>query len=188
MKALQLIILLLLLGTGASTFAQKYTPGYLIKDEGDTLYGLVRSDYNYLYFKKDQKDQYTKFKLKNIKGYMVGDQVYVPDCFEVIQNNFVERRCGFLKLLEKGEVCLYMYYGSNLYNQEKHPNLYVKRGEAGPWLVKEDAFAFRREMAQLFADHPELPSKIKNKNFTYDDTQTMVSMYNEWAAGQAQNP
>ena len=183
MKSLKLILLLFILGAASSSFAQRYTPGYLIVDEGDTLYGLIRADAHYLYFKQGKRNPYTKYKLKKIDGYMIGEQVYEPECFEVIQNNFVERRCGFLKLLEKGEISLYLYYGSNLYNKEKHPNLYIKRGEAGPWLVKQDKFAFRREMSQLFADHPELPAKIKNKNFTYDDTQTMVAMYNEWVDG-----
>lgn len=97
----------------------------------------------------------------------------------------------FLKLVEDGPVQLFLYYytqntpgtinpssgamtGGFMYDTDRYILQKGVRGE----LKQIKGMSFRKDMAEYFADCPELVKKIEEKEFKREDMEAIVRFYN----------
>jgi len=109
-----LVLLVLLAFTVNTSFSQKnFRPGYIIKNSGDTLYGLI--DYKYLeinsekiVFKQTTTDSPITYQPKDIKEFGINKDVYIS---AVINTETLESKNDtvFLQTLFNGRKNLYCY-------------------------------------------------------------------------------
>ena len=59
--------------------------GWVLPSDEDTLWGMITYDGFYVYHKKSKYEPATKFFLKNIKAYRIGDIIWQYECFDILQ-------------------------------------------------------------------------------------------------------
>ena len=155
--------------------------GWVLPKDGDTISGMITYDGFYVYHRKTKYEPATKYFLKNIKAYRIGDIIWQYECFDIIQPFFPEHTCGFARLIATGQVMLFSYEGKDMYSEETYTNYYLKKGN-NPllYLVPKNANRFKKEMSGFFFDYEDLKNKINAKEFNYEQMVPMVATYNEW--------
>ncbi len=103
----------------------------------------------------------------------------------------------WLEVVRLGTANLYVVHsqlqsGGNSFSAATFHDYYcIREGEPAAKLVSavssmNNNQTFRAKAALYFADHPDLSKKIKSKEYKWKDLETVVDIYNEWAAGNKQ--
>lgn len=117
-------------------------------------------------FKRKTPKDYTYFKIGNDEYYARKDKEGTP---------------VFMLAVVKGEVSLYRH----TYRRKKaggyeteETDYFEKKGQA--LFAVPAGSKFRESVAAYFADHPEIPNKIKTKQYTEANTEDIALEYNDW--------
>ena len=107
------LILILFLGVAAmNCYSQnEWKPGYIIKNSGDTVFGLIdnrdsKSNSNHCYFRKDRLSETTIFGPKDINGYRFNDGKFFITKDIPAENS---TRKMFLEFLIEGKVDVFHF-------------------------------------------------------------------------------
>lgn len=186
-------------------------PGYIITMEADTVHGYIRlnnlvdnQDKALFYDNPDDKKSKVKYRAKEIKGYKVGPRTYESLDFK---GQKADRKINFLLKLIEGPICYYEWYyepeevtKSRLivdeedilnskvdlsFSEENLNNTWVAvkhGGEPVNLNTMKFIMKFKKCMAELVADYPELAEKIRNKEegYQFGDVKKIIHEYNEW--------
>lgn len=178
------------------TFANNVAKGYYITLKNDTVYTTFLIDKMLL---SDELD-YLKLQYRVVRLDSAGEKVklFTRDILEygfVLDNeNFIFRKCfeiienkvslSFLHLVKDGCIAKYKMYtasatggkngvvithvnGEIVYSKNKGKLFYI------PWRS-----TFTEDMSEWLKDCPEMVGKIKNKEYTRKDVDTIIEEYN----------
>jgi hypothetical protein len=176
-------------------YAQKdYELGYIIKNDNDTLRGLVKDRkpppfgklYKKVYFKKKHKRR--KYSPGQIIGYKQGSREFESMWIDISNHLFNEKYTSipnygekeFLKVVEKGYLT---YYHREFEDSESdyidEIGLFKRADENSLIRVTQGIFGLKKKKLKLyFNDCPELVKKIENKEFK--SPIEIVRFYNSW--------
>ena len=177
-------------------FGQKYYEnGYIIKNNNDTLIGLVKDrkspPFGKLYKKirfKNNRIFKRKYAPHKIIGYRQGvnqfeslgideSHVFFKERYTIIPNS--KEKC-FLKVIVKGHLTYYQWefedQGSDYISTR---DLYRRKDENSLVRVTQGIFGLKKKrLAEYFKDCPELVYKIENKEIK--DPVEIAIFYNKW--------
>lgn len=180
-----------------------YLPGFVIRNNGDTLKGFIdyrnwRVNPKEINFKSTIDSNPTSFIPINIKEFSVKDEVYSSGIVEVEISPVEESRLDydpnqkirtdtiFLQTLFRGNKCLYYYMNSNgrenfyISNKNSEPELLIYK----KYLVKQGTTSLVRtrndyigQLKFFFSDNPKIQSKIENASYSKKD---MIRLFQEY--------
>ena len=185
MKTISLFMLFFAGCLMAEAQAYVFAPGWVVKNNGDTLKGFVKGNDDEVYFREAMRGKfYLKFDHKQIQAYKWGDDLVQSKCFEVLRGSFPEVICSFINAEVVGPVNLYKWEGNDIVFDESQVCYYVQH-EGGEMIrVRREAGAFRHDMRIFFSNFPDLSAKIKAKAFDYDQIKEVVTLYNDYITKQ----
>lgn len=199
--------LLFLLGTLSCyvSFTQEnYIPGYIIKHNKDTIYGLI--DYrnweknpNSVEFKTGIENKSTSFKPTDITEFGVQDEIYLSGIIktEVTKLKIDELEndpqlklkvdTTFLQTLIRGKKELYYYK-----NKDGRENFYIKQGSAFELLVYKKYLKlqdgnniiaenkqYQGQLGLYLNDCSTLHSRLKNTSYKENSLYSLFQYYNQ---------
>lgn len=151
----------------------------LVTASGDTVRAQVKPDRaerlsSYIQVLDPATGTYKRKTPKDYKYFKIGNDEYYA-------RKDKEGTPVFMLAVVKGEVSLYRHTyrrkkGSGYETEET--DYFEKTGQT-PLAVPTGA-KFRETVAAYFADHPEIPNKIRNKQYTEANTEDIALEYNEW--------
>lgn len=167
-----------------SGFTQEYLEGYIILNDGDTIYGKIKKQSELKSCEKvyiiDSTSVEKKYKSKKAIGYKRGDEIFIKKNYTVPGN--LGTYNNFMKVIETGKVVLYEAY-SNVYQSSgggggvsttRHDYFLEKNGN----LLRVKKGGFKNQISEYFRENKELSEKIKNKELGYGDMHRIVQIYN----------
>lgn len=175
-----------------STAQRGYYEGYIIKNDGDTLYGKIKDRragaFEKIYYRIRFKGESGKrrYSANSLKGYKIGEVEYVSMWFEETAEFFTFRSFSypsngnkkFFRVLVKG----YLTYYELEYEDEDgiQSKGYFKRADKNDLVfVRTGLFGLnKKRLISYFHDCPELQRKIKDKIFK--DPFAVIDFYNQW--------
>lgn len=191
-------ILLLIFSFSISilSIAQKpnYSPGYIITLKQDTLHGYCKSLNNIRSSKFVKFINQTGKKKKYVAGQIFAysregeyfeSKKVVPNYTVYLNENI------FMKRIEKGPVnlfqCTYTSKGLPILDGEGrelthgysvNTDYYIERpnGE-NLWVIR---YAFSVTVGKFIKDYPKLAQLVVNSEYTYENIQQIVQIYNDW--------
>ena len=197
MKTICIIFLLFAVHPG---FAQQdFLPGYIVTNNNDTIYGLVRDRntkpfnrqlYEKIRFKSTEKSK-RKYKPSELKAYKRGNDLFESWSIEKADSKLFdytvtpnEGNRKFLKVYASGYLSFYL-----LEFMEQENNHF----DATPLFKREDEtiFAYNRissfnstrtKLVNYFKDCSELAEMIENKKIK--DSVEILTFYNQWHSEQ----
>lgn len=155
-------------------FAQKdYYPGYVVTNDLDTLYGMVKDRkssplkiYNKVHF-KNEKGRKKKLGPNQIIAYKSGNSE-----FHSVWNDDLK----FMRVMESGRVTYYINESvdedSNLFESK-----ILKRDNENKFTTFI-GIGFRKKTMKYFADCPELVERLDVREFRYNSLGEAVRFYN----------
>ena len=197
MKTPCMLIISLLYATLA--FSQPgYESGYIITQNGDTLFGKIKdkkytdspANADKISFIDVHGDETSK-EPDEIKQYVKKQQQ-----FFVVLPIGIESKLKFAEVLESGEVILYRYISNSLVNltsnivsssdpkkKEKDNSEYFLQKRKDPnSLMKVKAKAFKQITLLFFNSNSSLAKQIESNSLKIEDIRYIVKTYNEGAA------
>ncbi|MGV8964588.1 MAG: hypothetical protein ACOH2V_14570 [Candidatus Saccharimonadaceae bacterium] len=198
-----LIALLLILNFG---FAQKYFPGSITKINGDTINGYIRipkyAEDKTVDYRSSEKSVERTIKSDSVRLIAIKTKGGAISTIERIQ--VTKKSKGFVILLIEGYANLYFAGEGISVNKDGEfaPNTSYFAGRDLPTfnylaLRKNEKIAtilavtspsptvfglnntFRVFASKYFADYPELVKRIDKKEFSHDDVEKVVKIYNK---------
>jgi hypothetical protein len=198
-----LIALVLTLNFG---FAQKYFPGSIIKINGDTIKCYIRipkyADDKTVDYRNSEKSFERTIKSDSVRLIAIQTKGGAINTLERIQ--LTKKSKGFVILLIEGYVSLYVAGEGISANKDGEfaPNtsyfsgrdlptfnyLAIRKSEKVATILavtssSPTAFGqnntFRVFASKYFADYPELVKRIDKKEFSHDDVEKVVKIYNK---------
>ncbi len=189
---------ILLLFVVSVVFADTYHPATIVFTDGKSKTGLVESTFgDYIFFKASEKSDAEKIEssllsklIFTIKGEK-REYHYVKTYLGWGQKK-ISKSPMWLKVLINGKATLYLNSTtlstpSNSQNSAGFLDYYcIRPGEpAAKWISAVSTLNnnqhFRAKAPLYFEDYPELAEKIKSKEYTWKDIETVVNDYNKWA-------
>ncbi len=189
-----IISFLVLAKTGSASeliIGDKY-PGYIIKNNNDTLYGYIRygnvvnNQKKCEFFTHETDKKPTKvYKPKELKAYLISDVLYRTINYS---GGLLSKPLRFLLVIKDGELTLFLFYeeGSVPYNQERESDMvYYKWHDSKypkPLTNEKFGFNFSKRMSAYVADDKELSQKVLNKEKGYGliHIYDIIDEYNAW--------
>ena len=177
MKNLFLVLTVILFST---TFvaAQKWYPGYIITQRGDTTQGEIKFNKNLLYNEiefKTEEGGVRNFSPEQLRGYSFNNRHFTRN--ERVSNIvFVEKKVdGYADLYETN---LFVRVGTTNPPSGYKVNYFVKK-EDGDFIpiTKSD---FKDTMYMFVNDSNDLRKKIKDKKLKYKHLAQIIEEYNSW--------
>ena len=167
--------------------AQLFREGRLVTTDGDTLEGFVapQTDNTFAY-KPSKKGPKSLYHIRDLAGYQLGEDDFEQHTVEVIRKNFPEKVKSYLRVVKDGPLRLLEYRGQSIYGKE-HVNYYLHNGYDTPYRVNQNPRNFRSTMKQYFSEYSDLASKIKQKEYGYDNLEQIVEEYNAWYIEREKN-
>jgi hypothetical protein len=178
-------------------FADTYYPATIVFVDGKSRTGLAESTFgDHIFFKASETSKPEKiesiglskliFTIKNEKR----EYHYVKTYLGWGQKRMSSPM--WLKVLINGNATLYLNSTtlstpSNSQNSAGFLDYYcLRKGEpAAKWISAVSSMNnnqhFRAKAPLYFEDYPELAEKIKSKEYTWKDIETVVNEYNKWA-------
>jgi hypothetical protein len=167
-----LILTICLQGSSSSS----YKSGYYYTKEGVKTEGLIEfhrasfsifgSRKSHISFKENEDANSVRLNADDIPCFVIGN-----DSFATVYNIQINSVSGkyakdFAKILVKGKMNLYMHMsssgdGRNSYDNDRYVLSKDGKKFLGIWNPKDQ----RNEIADLFADNPDLQSRIRNKEY-----------------------
>lgn len=178
MKIIQLTIgiVFLLLSNKTVSGQNSYKSGYIVTNNNDTIYGLIKLRSNYLNnrscnFKKVAEDSPELLSPSDIKAYKIeNSKFYISKIISLRDTN----RVVFLEFLLDGIVNLYYFKDivEEYFFIEKDNTLYELSNERKIITKDYDQFFWNSNqyigaLSYLFKESPELSDKIKKTGFSY---------------------
>ena len=167
----------------------KYTPGYIVLSEGDTLHGqvsyVVSNNFykSVLKFKSEEFDKKLKFNPYEVTAFNISDREF--HSIRVSDGGFVGK--VWMELIIDGPLKLYKNHISDIYigSVTNYSKLPVK--SIHTYLVKENeekAFnidwgRFKKTVSKYLKDDPEISEKIKSETYVKKDIEQIVIEYNQ---------
>jgi hypothetical protein len=196
LTAIALISMLLYFDTNAQ---MHYSPGYVVLEKGDTIFGMLKQYPPEMSCQKvriiDENGNKIRVSRAQVIAYRRGDSDFVKKRYS--RPFVLGKPIGFMKLISRGEVNLYKFYykvsgpshnnfqdqGSNplIYNEREKSDYYVERNGKNELVWKN---SFRKGMALYFEEHTELSKKILDKELNYSDIWSIVEEFNRWYSTQ----
>lgn len=181
-----MLTIILLLSVFPLKSQEKFQPGYIITNNGDTLSGLIRdrkqAPFAQLYSKirfKGRSPFIKKYGPSQIKGYKQGDIYFQSEWINVTNNIFrthyrsdsVSGTRHFLKVIVKGYLT---YYQWEFMDQESWYidaiDLYKRKNEDYYMRVTQGIFGLRiKSLNEYFIDCPDLIQKVEKKELKSPD-------------------
>lgn len=185
----------------------KIYPGYIIKNDGDTIKGFLKagnrcasigsSNQNLALFFLDKTDKKpaAKYKPGDIKGYKIADKVYES----INYSGGLLKRPNFNLVVRDGAIRTYEWYAqtenySSIRQQsgESWKAYDARRFETKLIIAKEPTepieasmlgLSFAKRMPDLIDDNPEMAEKVANKEQGYGFLRMfeVIEEYNKWA-------
>jgi hypothetical protein len=188
------LTLLLIVNT---LFADTFLPATIVFTDGKSKTGLVESTFgDYIVFKASEKASEEKIQSANLSRLIFSIKNEKRE-YHYLKTYLAwgQKRIGppmWLKVLISGKATLYLNSTtlstpSNSQNSAGFLDYYCIRPgeEAAKWISAVSTLNnnqhFRAKAPLYFADYPELAAKIKSKEYTYKDIETVVQEYNKWA-------
>ncbi len=170
------IIAILLLGA-SSLFGQKvYLDGYIIMDQGDTIFGkiaVLSAPASCKRIKFTNSDGIkVKFTKTEVKAYKRGDEYYYRKVRKYVAGEGAT--IDYLKLLATGKINLYGYMWNDN-NGGVSTTYYVEKDGIMTRVLQT---GFKKHMAEYFSDNPALEEQIRNKELNYWSMERIVEIYN----------
>lgn len=188
---------------------KKYS-GYIIKLDGDTVYGYIKalqrtnidgmgkSNQNRVlfYLKKSDKKPVDKYKPKDLKGYLIADKLYES----INYSGGLLKKPNFNLVLKDGAIRQYEWYAtregySSIQKQsgESWAEYDYRRYETDLIIAKDPTepinysmlgMRFAKKMPEMISDNKELAKKVANKEKGYKwlNFFEVIDEYNAWAA------
>jgi len=195
-------------GSGVYQQGKKYS-GYIIKLDGDTVYGYIEaqrrtaidglgySNQNRVefYLKETDKKPVDKYKPDELKGYLIADKLYES----INYSGGLLKKANFNLVIVDGAIRLYEWYStregfssmriqsgesaSDFDNRRYETNLIVAKDPSEPISYSMLGLSFAKKMPELVRDNKELASKIENKEtgYTWVNLFELIEEYNNWA-------
>lgn len=191
-----LISLSCLIFFGISYAQNEFEEGFIVKLNGDTLYGIVKDRkeavftklYKKVRFKENGKNSKKKYGADQIRAYAIGSQMFhsVPEntindgLFNFGQSSSSSKDDVFLKVILSGPAS---YYQQEWVEQESgivEVADYIKK-ENDTVLIRSTLGLLglrKKRVSSYFSDCPPLQLKIKNKELV--TSFEVVQFYNNW--------
>lgn len=118
-----------------------------------------------------EKGEEISFKPAQLKSFLIKG---TKDC-DLKFVSLKEDKSEFYQELIIGKLSLYKIYFTSMYGQEFSNGVILKDGK----LQKIAGFGIRKKFGELIEDYPELYKKWMNEEYTLDQFQELVSLYNE---------
>jgi hypothetical protein len=185
MKLLLLVLLFPILAFSQEA-AIGFNPGYIVKNAGDTLYGLIKNKVAIPYhpledirFKKDERADVEKLSPEEVIEFYIGRSRYVSMYLPQRKRNY------FFEQIVKGYLSYFELevngYGSHFYamvlKENDDPIIYVPNNPL---------FPFRRKVAEYLKDDEELAKKIRTNIYNEAHVLKIVNEYNAFHAKTTQ--
>ncbi len=209
MKLKTTLVILIILFFNNLGYSQKYFPGEVILKNGTKLTGLLYLPFvlnqKSIYYKSTEKAVERKIKSDSVNRLsMISDGGKTNTLVNIVYSKR-KKDNGFVLLVTEGFANLY-FNGDNGISVDKHGDLipmatsvagrsmpefyyYIQcKDEQYPTLLaitspSKTMFGqtrtFRKAAAEYFHDWPELVNRINDKEFTVNDIEKVVSLYNE---------
>lgn len=151
----------------------------MVTASGDTVKAQVKPDRaerlsSYIQVLDPATGTFKRKTPKDYKYFKIGNDEYFA-------RKDKEGNSVFMLAVVKGEVSLYRHTyrrkkGSGYETEETD---YFEKKNQTPLAVPSGS-KFRETVAAYFADHPEIPEKIRNKQYTEANTEDIALEYNDW--------
>lgn len=152
-------------------FSESQAQDQLITLKGDTLQGqyeiIVRSNNESVNF-VNTSGKKQRFRLFDVKRILTADG-------EIIEPIQIENRYTFGKLIKGGYLSLYAFKGAN---SKTTFNEMVLTKLDGSSQVVPGAIGFRKAISQFLDECSSVSEKIKNKDLTKNELETIISEFN----------
>jgi hypothetical protein len=161
-----------------------FKPGFLVKNNNDTLFGFVKHidkvPYRILVnvkFKSNKEDKAESFPPDSLKEFVIDKTKYVSKYLSLRKNKY------FFQATIEGYLS---YYELDLskwgVNNISHYVILQKQNDENLFTYKVDnfLFPFKKKLSQYLADDPELSKKIKHNIYNEMDIVTIVKEYNSF--------
>ena len=167
-------------------------PGYIIKNNNDTVYGYIRyggvvnSQKKCEFYTNETDRKPTKvYSPKELKAYLLSDVLYRTINYS---GGLLSKPLRFLLVLKDGELTVFKFYseGSVPYNEEREEKMvyYKWHDPKNPKPVTNEKFGFNfsKKMSAYVADDKELSRKIlkKEKGYGLIHIYDIIDEYNAW--------
>jgi hypothetical protein len=162
--------------------AGNYEYGFIVKNNNDTVHGLIKSrnlnpyfySYTEIKFKTDEKANVEIFTPDSVKAYIVGDNWFVTKYLSQKKKNF------FYEVIVEGYVTFYELKLRSFQNDVFFAIL-KKQNEENELSFEEInvLYPFKKRMMEFFKDAPALCNKIRNGIYTQMDIEKIVREYNK---------
>lgn len=158
-----------------------YNNGFIVKNNNDTLYGLIKNrnlnpyfySYTEIKFKTDEKAKVEIFTPDSVKAYTVGDSWFVTKYLSQ------KKKLFFYEIIVEGYVSFYELKLKNFKNDVFYAVLSKQNDENELAFAELDMFyPFKKRMMEFFKDAPALCNKIRNGIYTQMDIEKIVREYN----------
>jgi hypothetical protein len=176
--------------------AQDFERGYIVLNNNDTLYGVVKDRNDGTLFEKirfkDNRGKVKRYTADDLLAYKVGINTYESLWYaeenEFLKFNYYSRpgygRKVFLKILAKGHLSCYakefMYDDNNFIDQFE---LFLRDGEKTMARATQGIFGLKKKrLSNYFWDCPILVKKINHDSI--NTPLNVVSYYNEFCGTQ----
>ena len=177
MKLLILVLLLPVLACSQED-PMGFNQGYIVKNAGDTLYGLIKNRVAIPYhplkdirFKKDEHAKAEKLTPDEVKEFYIGRTRYVSMNLPQKKSYyfFEEEIRGYLSYFELEVNGYGPHHYSMLLKENDEPIIYVP---------DNPLFPFRRKVAEYLKDDEELAKKIRTNIYNEAYVKKIVNEYN----------
>jgi hypothetical protein len=185
------LVLILMMAIHLTSVGQ-FKEGYYYTKDGSKVVGLLKFNYGgnaftnksdgdcSVSFKTDKSAKKIKLTTNDICCFVIE-----ADSFSIIKNfklnAVVTYPKDFAKVLEAGKINLYLYFSTI------QSGGYGGVSTATDWVIEKDGIAdkltkrkFKELIPTYLSDYPDLLHKITNDELSYDDTEKIIKMYNEY--------
>ncbi len=166
------------------TYAQQYKAfyrkhfytGYLVKNEGDTLFGRIRYQQNFDHIIRYIPDADTLQKAVRVSPMDIKSLKINKDILDKVE---VDGKAKMLQRVANGYYQVYAYQYMKGEVPENHYILQLKTGN-----VKISDYNFDELIPLYVYDCPYLKEKIQARELDFDHTVDIFRYYNRWKDGQ----
>jgi hypothetical protein len=171
------------LETKAQKFKLGFQNGYVVKNNNDTLYGLVaiaaelRGIFEDVRFKKSEKSELFIFSPKEVKFFSIDNDFYYS-------KSIAENKMAFFTLLVNDSLSMYKHFSGGM-NTSKNYILLEKKADGSifSYVPSNFFFPFRKKIADFLKEDIELCKKIKSNVYNQTHINKIVRLYNEYLKG-----
>jgi hypothetical protein len=174
-----------------ATIAQPfgYKPGFLVKNNNDTLFGLVKHIEEVPYrilinvkFKSNKEDKAQSFPPDSLKGFVIDKTKYVSKYLSLKKHTY------FFRATIEEYLSYYELDFSNWGANKISHYVILQKGDDDHLFTYEENnffFPFKKKLSQFLSDDPDLSEKIKHNIYNEMNIDTIVKEYNQFIKKRA---